>query len=190
MLINSGPTDRVYQVYIIHGQNMTQIIEYKQLNNTNQWNPCIPMPFGHDNIINITFVDNENNDFRDWYPLQICDYPHNVENYKNEYLFDQVNNQPTFATEIYHEKSLNIHNLVIHDYIINVNRNYPIARNTPHMEEDLTFHYGSFINITKVIIDALFHTGSKSSFYNSLFSNISAEMIFYSDVKHFFLYLL
>ena len=74
------------------------------------------MPF-LDTIQNyITFVDNKsNNNFRDWYPLQICDYPYNFVNYKNQYLFDG-------GIILY------INNLNINNYIINDNTNYPISR--------------------------------------------------------------
>ena len=85
---NHDPRPYYINVYIIDGQNITQIKEYIQLNNTNKWNPCIPKPFGDDVYISITFADNKYNNFRDWYPLEICDYPYNFVNYTNKYLFD------------------------------------------------------------------------------------------------------
>ena len=179
-------------IYIIDGQNLTQIIEYKQLNNTNQWNPCIPMPFEKDTIINITFVDNGYNNFRDWYPSQICDYPYNFVNYKNKYLFHRKNDAAGF---FYEGTSLNIHHLSIHDYIINDNKNYPIVGNTgtSRISVELTLHYGSFINISSVTTEALFYaaagTALKKCFNDCLFSNISAKIIFYNNVKHFFFHM-
>ena len=190
MLINNISISQreEYQIliFIIDGQNLTQITEYKQLNNTNQWNPCIPMPFDDNITINISFVDNIYNNFRNWYPLQICDYPYNFVNYKNEYLFYRKGEQ-----DLYEGKSLNIHNLSIHDYIINYNRNYPIARNTPHKKVDISLHYGSFINISSVTTDALFYvsSASKTLFSDCLFSNISAEIMFYNHVKYFFFHI-
>ena len=83
MVINQFSYQK-FEIIIIDGQNLTQI-KYKQLSNTNQWNPCIQCHlYG---IYQYHFVDNKSNNFRDWYPLEICDYPYNFVSYKNDYLF-------------------------------------------------------------------------------------------------------
>ena len=49
-----------------------------------------------------------------------------------------------------------------------------------------SIHDGTFINISSVTTDPLFYSNSiYNNFYGSLFSNISAEIIFYYDVKLF-----
>ena len=182
MLINningSGFELDVYVIYIIDGQNATQIEEYKQLNNTNKWNPCIPMPFVGNKGIFITFANNGYNSFRDWYPLEICDYPNNFANYKNQYLFDGGH-------------SFFIYNLTIDNYIINYNTNYPIAIATSHLGWFFSVHHGTFINISSTTTDPLFYGNllwDYGTFEHNLFHNISSEMIYYTDVKFLFLF--
>ena len=170
MLINNiSELDRgYYTIYVIDGQNITQIKQYKQLDNTNKWNPCIPMPFNE--RVSITFVYNEYNNFRAWYPLQICDFANNFVNYKNEYLFDGG-----FI--------LIINNLNIDNYIIKDNTNYPISRNT--VGYMLSIHHGTFVNISSISTDPLFYSNTDRSIVNdSLFINISTEIILY-EVKLF-----
>ena len=73
---------------IVDGQSISDIKAYKKADNTNQWNPCLPMPFNYATVtINFTST------FRDWYPLQICDYENNSVYYRNEYLFDTFKNR-------------------------------------------------------------------------------------------------
>ena len=173
MLINDIADWRdEHTIYIIDGQNITQIKQYKQLNNTNKWNPCIPMPF--DNSIDISLIFDKYGNFRDWYPLQICDYPNNFINYKNEYLFDCG-------------YRLIIDNLYINNYVINFNTNYPISRNIAGYS--LSVYHGTFINISSIITDPLFYSNAYRLILNdSLFSNISTEIILY-EVKLFLLFL-
>ena len=159
-----------YTIYIIDGQNITQIKQYMQLNNTNNWNPCIPMPF--DNSIDIILIFNKYSNFRDWYPLQICDFPNNFVNYKNEYLFDGG-------------YFLIINNLNINNYVINDNTNYPISRNI--LGYMLSIQHGTFINISSMITNPLFYSNTGRDILNeSLFGNISTEIILY-DVRLLFL---
>ena len=174
MVINSGSTFDDYFIYIIDGQNITQIQQYKQLNITNKWNPCIPMSFSAANY-DVYFVFNKFINFRDWYPLQICDYPYNSINYINKYLFDGGN-------------VLSITNLNINNYIINDNTNYPIARNKGFQ---LFIYNGTFINISSVTTNPLFYSESHTNkFGGSFFSVISAEIVFYQNVKLNFVYML
>ena len=133
-----------YQIYVIDGQNINQIKEYKQWDFAKIWNPCIPIPFDteyNSAFISITFVSNQSNNFRDWYPLQICDYPYNFMNYSNQYLFDGG-------------YVVNIYNLNIDNYIINDNTNYPIARNLG--KGQFSIHNGIFINISSSTTDPCF----------------------------------
>ena len=183
ILINSGFSDIHHQIYVIDGQNITQINDYKQLNNTDAWNPCIPMPFSGTKYmyINITFINNIYNNFRDWYPLEICDYPDNFKKYKNEFLFDG-------RTAV----ALVINNLNINNYIINGNRNYPIAilRDFIPGDRHLYIDDGTFINISSETRDPLFYGNTQlySALNDCLFSNISVETIFYRPVNVFFVY--
>ena len=73
-------------MYIIHGQNMTQIQYHQQSNNTLGWNPCLPMTIA--TPITVTFDSENLVTWRSWYPLNICDYTNNTNQYKNEYLFE------------------------------------------------------------------------------------------------------
>ena len=130
------------------------------------------MPFN--NSIDINLIFDKYSNFRDWYPLQICDYPNNFVNYKNEYLFDGG-------------FELIIINLNINNYVINYNTNYPISRNIAGYR--LSIHHGTFINISSIIPDPLFHSNTGRDILNdSLFSDISTEIILY-DVRRLFLFL-
>ena len=176
MLINNSSEWREYQIYIIDGQNITQIKDYQQMNNTNKWNPCIPMPFAENKQISIIFADNGYNSFRKWYPLQICDFPNSFVNYRNEYLFDGG-------------EYLIINNLNIQNYIINDTTNYPIAISKNIWGRFFSIHHGVFSNISSATTDPLFYSNyATNTFNNSLFSNISAQMIFYHNVKLFCLF--
>ena len=83
------------------------------MDNTKGQNPCIPIRFNEDKTIVITF---DNTDiWRNWYPLDICDYSNNTYKYQNEYSFDGA-------------RSLTLNNLTIYDYIIDDSTNYPFVR--------------------------------------------------------------
>ena len=89
LLINHQSDHSRINVIDIDGQNITEITKYKQLKNTNNWNPCLPMPLSTDPAaVIITFSSNTDSIWRDWYPLDVCDYQYNSINYKNRYLFD------------------------------------------------------------------------------------------------------
>ena len=109
------------------------------------------MPFSVQINLTITFYDNEYNKFRNWYPLQICDYADNLLNYKNEYLFD--------VPGTIKGTGLIVNNLNIENYIINNNTNYPISR-TIDAEHSTWFciHRGTFIKISSVTTDPLFYS--------------------------------
>ena len=81
-LINNHNDWKDIEIHIIDGQNIEQIQEYQQLNTTKQWNSCIPMTFGDDLAVTLIFYAN---DWRNWYPLNICDFEDNKHYYRNEY---------------------------------------------------------------------------------------------------------
>ena len=64
-----------------------QIIQYQQID-TNGWNPCLSVIFNHNKTITITLDSNKMMDWRDWYPLGLCDTANNSARYHNECLFD------------------------------------------------------------------------------------------------------
>ena len=165
MLIINGAHESSKNIVLIDGQNITEIKKYKQLNSTNNWNPCIPMP-STSLSMDITFLSTNDSIWRDWYPLDICDYQNNSVNYKNKYLFDG--------------NRISLNNLRISNYMINNNRNYPIAKATRW----LYLGNGSLINVSSVTQNALFYVGS-CSFVHNYMSNITAEMIlYYMTVKN------
>eukprot|EP01084_Bolivina_argentea_P236226 397254_1 len=43
------------EIYIIDGQNDSLLMTYFILNNTNSYDPCLPIPFDKSKTINITF---------------------------------------------------------------------------------------------------------------------------------------
>ena len=105
-LINKANSD-MNEIYIMNGQNISQIMQYQQLNNTHGWNPCIPMIFKNTKSITITFDSLNVNNYRDWYPFDICDYTENNIKYNNMYLFDggswlTINN--LYIDQTYHYK--------------------------------------------------------------------------------------
>ena len=113
-LLNKNTNFGYQELYIVDGQNETQIKEYQQLNNTNHWNPCIPMPFKYRMPITITF---NSTNWRYWYPKKTCDYRNNSDFYSNTYLFDGG--------------GLTVQNLYINDYEIDNHTNYPIMHQSP-----------------------------------------------------------
>ena len=129
LLINDG-SYKDNQIYIINGQNTSQINEWKQ-RNTLKWNPCIPKRFDEDKSITITFISNSI-----WYPLNVCNYQNNSMSYQNQYLFDGG-------------KALTINNLNIIDYIIDDNTNYPILNS--RFDDAITLNHGLIINISSSI---------------------------------------
>ena len=161
-MINNA-TDQDNEIYILNGQNISQIEKYKQLKNTNKWNPCIPITFYGDKSITITFTSSSN-----WYPLNICNYQNNSMSYQNEYLFDGG-------------KNLTINNLNINDYIIDDNTNYPISRSISNKNALITVNHGLFINISSSITAPLFKTQSNLYIYNTSFRDITvSNQVFYA----------
>ena len=135
------------EIYIIDGQNQIQIEQYKTLNNTNSWNPCIPMTFkGINNnyfgsTIKITVTFSSDTSWRDWYPLHVCDFPNNTDQYKNMYLFQS-------------EEGLYLNNLKIDGYTIHNATNYPIMSTNYKRSSGIT--NGLFRNVSCTTSDPLF----------------------------------
>ena len=161
-------------MYIIDGQNSAQMQQYQQSDNTNKFNPCIPMTFNSDKSISITF--------------DICDYEDNTFGFQNEYLFDGGS-------------SVIINKLTITDYIITQQRNYPISVNNASMSNinasmsKPLFYIGASIYIFNTSFDNIdasdvifygYHDWSADhatriiSFKTTSFENLTSVMIFES----------
>ena len=103
----------------VDGQNITQI---KQYQNTTRggysgktgfnWNPCLPIPFSIDTSVTITFDGPAFENWRNWYPLEICDYQKNTIKYDNDCLFKG--------------DKLTLNNLTMDNYFVDDNTNYII----------------------------------------------------------------
>ena len=123
------------------------------------------MTFNTSKSMIITF----NSEFRDWYPLKICDKENNTIQYNNEYLFDGA-------------KSITINNININHYIINYNRNYPILRSNDWFNASITVNNATFVNITSFIENPLFYTKSSIHIINGFVININvSNIIFYAS---------
>ena len=70
MVVNNGTNLDQHEIYVIDGQNIIQIELYHESNNTNNWNPCIPIPFDALKSVTITF-DEQITSINDWYPSTI-----------------------------------------------------------------------------------------------------------------------
>ena len=109
--------------------------------------------------INIIFDHDQNINFREWYPLEICDVENNTINYKNTYLFDGG-------------KSPSIDNLNIDNYDITNNRNYPIINCHDYDDAKITVNNSSFLNLFSSINSPIFYSKSSIHIENSTFINI------------------
>lgn len=156
------------EIIIKDGQNISQIKQYQQLNNTEGWNPCIPMTVSNTWSpikVTVTFMTN---DWRNWYPLNICDYPNNKDYYKNTYLFDGI---------------AIINNLTINNYIITDDTNYPISKSMDFEYEFIEINHGSLTNIISVISQPLFNSNCSIYGVDSSFININiSDTMFHVDI--------
>ena len=99
------------EMYIIDGQNTTQIQQY--IDNGQSSDPCIPPSFttrGGD--VTITFDPNFIQSMNNWYPSNVC----GLMTYDNAHIFDAL------------YQNLTINNLIINDYIITQTNNYLLMR--------------------------------------------------------------
>eukprot|EP01084_Bolivina_argentea_P309866 536024_1 len=158
ILINEGVNNH-NEIYIVDGQNITQILFYQQLNNTHNWDPCIPTRFYGNKSLAITFNIEYINHLRDWYPLEICSQPLVHTNYKNQYLFDGGN-------------TIIINNLIIDDYSIDGKRSYPFIQSAEYINASVTCNNCSFINISSSNTNPLLVTNASIYIINNLFLNV------------------
>ena len=168
---NSASSD--IQIFV-DGQNQEQIQEYVTLNNTNNWDPCIPMTFHNNFSITIGFDNDFIDNFADWYPLEICNYNNKTLNYRNEYLFDGG-------------KSITINNLIIDNYFIadNNKSNYPFIRSIDYYNASVTCNNCSLINISSNA-QYLFNTIGSIYLFNNLFMNVvTSQQIIYGQHDYF-----
>eukprot|EP01084_Bolivina_argentea_P152182 265507_1 len=133
------------EIYVLDGQNTTEIINYVALNNTYNYDPCILKRLTIWRDVTISFNPQYIHDIYDWYPKHLC-YS-NGRQYVNEYLFDVTDD-------------LKLENLIITDYeITDVNGNYPLIhsdyRNYRYSIDVVSLNNCSFKNITSSINDAL-----------------------------------
>ena len=149
-------------ITIIDGQNETQINTYIQLNNTNQWDPCLPKPFDATEIT-VLFDPQHIKDLNDWYPTGTCGNNNNTMNYRNEYFFDG--------------KSLIIYNLIINNYVIagNINKNYLLVKSSATSAASIYCYNCTFMNISSSHRNPLFDTLIGIQLRNSHFINITTN---------------
>eukprot|EP01084_Bolivina_argentea_P160642 279709_1 len=154
-LINNAPiaddySASFYTMYIMDGQNRSQIEQYQKLSkffNTN--NPCIPKKFEKSNYYNmagiaISFDSNNISTLNDWYPLDICS-KQNTNKYDNQYLF----NAGSYVI------NLVINNLIIDNYIITNALNYPIIN--CDICGGISINNSSFFNVSSNSTAPLFY---------------------------------
>eukprot|EP01083_Nonionella_stella_P074841 203121_1 len=155
-------TTRGRGIYVIDGQNETQIDGYHTFSNTNTYDPCVPIPFQTSYDVSITFDDNMITNLLDWYPLHICQN-HSL-SYHNEYMFEGG-------------RSLTINNLIINDYAItDANDTYSIIRSVDYYNASILCNNCTFRNVTSTIYEfPLIHSISSIRLHNNRFSQIQSD---------------
>eukprot|EP01084_Bolivina_argentea_P282731 484023_1 len=109
LFVNNSSNSK-FIINVMVGQNETEILAYQKLNNTNNYDPCLPKPFDYSKQITLTF---QNSSLSNWFPQDICDQNNTI--YANEYMFDGG--------------SIHINNLIINDYTtMKANNLYGIIR--------------------------------------------------------------
>ena len=151
------------EIFVDDGQNRSQIQTYIHLDNTNNWDPCIPMTFSNEYKITINFNANHIKNLIDWYPAEICNNDKNGMSYTNEYLFDGG-------------KSLTINNLTINNYFLSDNHsgNYPFIRSIDYYDASITCNDCSFINISSKD-QPLFNSMASIYLYNNTFNHVTTS---------------
>ena len=141
-------------IYVIDGQNETEIMNHIIMNDTDNYNPCLPILFTAEQDITITFDADNINDFSDWYPKELCEN----QTYINEYMFDG------FGT-------IEFTNLIISDQYIH-NDSYSLIRTTEdNFNGTIKCIDCTFRNITSEGISIII-TYSNIFLVNNEFSNI------------------
>ena len=132
------------------------------LQNTNHFDPCLPITFSSDKTITISFSNTNTEICNNYYP-EICNYTSNSLYYTNtKYMFNGG-------------KSIIINNLCINDYVIAENRNYPIVESMGFYDASIIINYGSFRNISSSITSPLFDSNSNIHIRNSSFIDIKID---------------
>eukprot|EP01084_Bolivina_argentea_P271002 460959_1 len=150
------------EIYLIDGQNETEIMQYLINNNTNNYDPCLPMPFNYNEFtsraVNITFNAGRINEMNQWLPRNICS--HTIEKvYNNKYLFDGA-------------VQLTINNLIINNYSITDENNYPFMHVITEIAgASMQCNNCVFKNI-HATVSPLIIASSNMQFYNTQFVNI------------------
>ena len=146
-------------IHIIDGQNISSIQQHLSNNDTDNYNPCLPLPFTVNTAITITFNNTNISDFEQWYPMKICEQLQIL--YRNEYFFDSKTS------------SITINNLRISDYNLSENLIKGLIRVSDD-SSSLTCNQCRFTNISaneKSLNTAKF----RMIFENSEFINIQTS---------------
>eukprot|EP01083_Nonionella_stella_P066591 175475_1 len=175
-ILNETSTER-HDIYVIDGQNETQIETYLASQTITTYDPCLPIPFESYYHIEITF-DETIMDLRTWYPLHLCQ--NHSRDYSNEYMFDGG-------------AALTINNLIINDYVISDwNDSYSFIRDISHTNASVTCNHCVFKNITSSVVGPwpgkhqLIHSMAVVDLYDCLFSDIHTEgEIIFADHVYF-----
>lgn len=94
---------------------------------------------------------------KQWYPDICCTLI--PDNYKNKYLFEGG-------------KSLTINNLIINNYNITNDKNYPFIKSSSHYGADVVCNNCKMVNITSSIQQALIFTDCNLLISTSIISNL------------------
>ena len=150
-------------IYVIDGQNQSEIQRHLIMDDTNGYDPCLPLPFINSRDITIEFDSTQITNMNQWLPINICNGSYYL--YHNDFLFDGG-------------KSLIINNLIITNY-----SNYPFIRSIDYFDASITCNYCIFKNIYTQSSDSLIDSRSSIYLSNTEFINIQvsiAESIIYS----------
>eukprot|EP01083_Nonionella_stella_P046425 124337_1 len=161
-------TDILYYMWtvgaiFVDGQNETDINQYISSDNTNNYDPCLPIPFDPTRHIFIMFNSTLIQDTIDWYPYHLC----NKKRYKNDFLFAGG-------------RYMSLSNLVIKNYAItNKNGSYPLIRSGLTPIAEVMCDTCTFQNITSSITEKpLIYTAGRIQFSNTQCIDIYAESRF------------
>ena len=134
------------------------------MNDTDNYNPCLPILFTAEQDITITFDADNINDLSDWYPKELCQN----QTYVNQYMFDGAG-------------SLTITNLIINDYTIRDDSYALIRTSNENYNATVKCIDCRFRNIettSGVDRSALLYTYSNIILIGSEFVNISISHVY------------
>eukprot|EP01084_Bolivina_argentea_P047931 88365_1 len=150
-----------FVIIVMDGQNKSDINQYHQLQNTDNYDPCLPIPFDGEKQITIQFITEQIMD--DLFPKDICDLDNNI--YLNEYIFDGGN-------------VLNIIYWNVNSYTSHTNSSYGLIRNFDNLNASVICNSCVFSNISWMNqnVKSLFYISSSFYLRNVTFSNIISSM--------------